>query len=135
MGLIRTFSRERICCLCLSSSVWHFFCNAPRSSSRRNTLSFSRDFSDSRSRMTASWVIWVACRLPIWPGRQRESRRQNCRGGSMLWMSSNAESRQSQRSFPAANSVNLNATNKPPCSTVCLLFTRFNVSMPMLIIE
>ncbi len=44
MGLIRTFSRERICCLCLSSSIWHFFCNAPRSSSRRNTLSSDETF-------------------------------------------------------------------------------------------
>lgn len=62
-----TFSRDRSCCFCLSSRAWLWLCRDSLSSSILSTLSFSRFRSLSRSLMAASWVIWVACRLLIWP--------------------------------------------------------------------
>lgn len=62
-----TFSREWTCCFCRSSRAWHWVSRDSLSSSILTTLSFSRLRSLSRSLMAASWVIWVACRLLIWP--------------------------------------------------------------------
>ena len=62
-----TFSRDWSCCFCLSSRAWLWLCRDSLSSSILSTLSFSRFRSLSRSLMAASWVIWVACRLLIWP--------------------------------------------------------------------
>lgn len=62
-----TFCRQWTCCFCRSSRAWHWVSRDSLSSSILPTLSFSRLRSLSRSLMAASWVIWVACRLLIWP--------------------------------------------------------------------
>lgn len=55
------------CCLCCSFATWLWLSRASLSSSSLLIFSFNRLCSWSRFLMVASWVIWVACKEPIWP--------------------------------------------------------------------
>lgn len=71
--LFFTFSSSKICCFCSSSRLWVLLCKKALSSSSWDNLSLALDFSDSRSLIVTSWVIWVAWSIPIWPMPPKEN--------------------------------------------------------------